>query len=380
MFSKLFQWFKKIYLAPFSVIMGTGPDALGAWPTMLDVTSTLDPQGNTAGIVELLQQQNPILLDAPWVEGNTPLGHQVNVRTGIPAITWTSWYQGVPPTKSTYAKVLEACATGEQRSEIDKKAADFNGNSASFRLKELKGAIEGINQGLAQAMLYGNSSTNPQQFNGLDPRFNSLEAGNGGNIIDAGGQNGTGTLGANALTSIWFIGWGGDTVHFIFPKGQKGGLQREDLGVFDAFDANGNRFRAVGDHLMINCGLAVEDWRYIVRIANIDMAALRSGNGAADLIGLMMDALHIPPMVGEVRSGQGAYGTGVNGAAPIPLMPNPVFYVTRKVAAILDRQAQLKSGFTLKTGSDVFGRPITYCRGVPVRSVDQLSETESRIT
>ena len=351
-----------------------GPDTLGMFPTMFDVTSTLDPQGNTAPVVELLQQKNPILMDMPWTEGNTPLGHQINQRTGIPELTWTSWYQGTPPTKSTYAKVMEACAIGEQRSEIDKRAADFNGNSASFRLKEMLGAIEGVNQGLSTALFYGDSSKNPQQFNGLTPRYSDLSAGNGGNIIDAGGNTGA------ALTSIWFIGWGSSGAYGIFPKGQKGGMQREDLGTFDAFDAKGNRFRAVGDLLQLNCGLAVEDWRYIVRIANVDVDALKSGTGAADLLGLMMDALHLPPEVGRSRTGQDAYGAGANGAAPILMMPNPVFYCTRKIAAILDRQAQIKSGFTLKSGNDVFGRPVTECRGVPIRSCDALLETEDQVS
>jgi hypothetical protein len=360
---------RAIIRLPLTVFMGA-IDGTGAYPSMIDVVSTLDPQGNTAAIVELLQQKNPILLDMPWVEGNTNLGHQVNVRTGLPAATWTSWYQGVPATKSTYARVMEACAMLEQRTEIDKRAADFNGNSATFRLKEMLGSIEALNQGLSTALFYGDSTVNPQQFNGLTPRFNSLSAGNGGNIIDAGGT------GAN-LTSIWFIGWSGMTVHGIFPKGQKGGLQREDLGTFDAFDASRNRFRAVGDLLQWNVGMAVEDWRYIVRIANIDMDKLKSGQGAADLIALMLTALHLPPEVGEVRSGLSP--STANGAAPTLMMPNPVFYCTRKVAAILDLQTQVKSNFTLKSGSDVYGRPVTSCRGVPIRSCDALLETESRV-
>ena len=345
-------------------------DGTGAYPSMIDVVSTLDPQGNTAAIVELLQQKNPILNDMPWVEGNTNLGHQVNVRTGLPAATWTSWYQGVPATKSTYAKVMEACAMMEQRTEIDKRAADFNGNSATFRLKEMLGSIEALNQALSTALFYGDSTQNPNQFNGLTPRFNSLEAGNGGNIIDAKGT------GPN-LTSIWFIGWSGMTVHGVFPKGQKGGLHREDLGVFDAFDASRNRFRAVGDLLQWHVGLAVEDWRYIVRIANVDVNALKTQQGQADLIELMTLALHLPPEVGESRSGLSP--STANGAAPTLMMPNPVFYCTRRIAAALDIQSQVKSGFTLKSGSDVFGRPVTSIRGVPIRSCDALSETETQV-
>jgi hypothetical protein len=62
------------------------------------------------------------------------------------------------------------------------------------------------------------------------------------------------------------------------------------------------------------------------------------------------------------------------------MMPNPVFYCTRRIAAALDIQSQVKSGFTLKSGSDVFGRPVTSIRGVPIRSCDALIETETQVS
>jgi hypothetical protein len=88
-------------------------------------------------------------------------------------------------------------------------------------------------------------------------------AANGQNIIDAGG---TGSVN----TSVWLVVWGEKTVFGIFPKGSKAGLFHEDLGLIDAFDANNNRYRAYADHWQWKNGLVVKDWRYVVRICNVD--------------------------------------------------------------------------------------------------------------
>ncbi|MXF24183.1 major capsid protein, partial [Escherichia coli] len=87
-------------------------------------------------------------------------------------------------------------------------------------LSEDRAFIEAMNQAMAQTLFYGDSSVNPQQFMGLSSRYSSLSAGNAQNIIDAGG---TGT----DNTSIWLVVWGENTVHGIFPKGQKAGIQME---------------------------------------------------------------------------------------------------------------------------------------------------------
>jgi hypothetical protein len=36
-------------------------------------------------------------------------------------------------------------------------------------------------------------------------------------------------------------------------------------------DANGNTYQAYRDHFKWECGLTVRDWRYVVRICNIDV-------------------------------------------------------------------------------------------------------------
>ena len=107
---------------------------LSIYPTLLDVAKSLDPDGKTADIVELLNQTNPVLQDVPFVEGNLATGHQHTIRTGLPSAFWGRAYKGVPVSKSARATVTDTAGFLEARSEVDKKVCNLNGNSAEFRL------------------------------------------------------------------------------------------------------------------------------------------------------------------------------------------------------------------------------------------------------
>src|SRR3546814_5823541 len=75
------------------------------------------------------------------------------------------------------------------------------------------------------------------------------------------------------------------------PKGTQAGIEHNDLGEGDECDASNNRYRALMDHYIWRNGLMVRDWRYGVRIANIDAAALthdsRSEEHTSELQSLM---------------------------------------------------------------------------------------------
>ena len=57
-------------------------------PTLLDLAKRLDPDGKIDVIAEILTQENPILEDMNFVEGNLPTGHRTTIRTGLPTPTW----------------------------------------------------------------------------------------------------------------------------------------------------------------------------------------------------------------------------------------------------------------------------------------------------
>lgn len=327
--------------------------------TLVDYAKRIDPSTNsvTVTIAELLSQTNEILTDMLFKEGNLPTGHRITLRTGLPSPTWRKLNQGVAATKSTTAQVDETIGMLEAIGEVDKALADLNGNSAAFRLSENKAHMESMNQEFCQTLIYGDHTVNPEEFLGLAPRYSDLSATNAQNIISGGGS------GADN-TSIWLVGWGDDTVYGIFPKGSKAGLMHDPgNGVEWAFDSNNNRYKAYIDHYQWKGGIAIKDWRYVVRMPNIDVSNLVAQSSDADLIKLMTKAIFRLPTRKGIR---------------------PVFYANRTVHQMLAIQGldKSQSAISVQQALGQFGEPLQEVSfmGIPVRIVDQILNTEAAIT
>jgi len=323
-------------------------------PTLLDLAKASDPGGKIADVVEILNLQNEILDDMSYMEGNLITGNRTTIRAGLPAPTWRKLYQGVQPNKGTTVQVTDSCGMLEAYAEIDKALADLNGNAAEYRLLEDRAHIEGINQALTSALFYGDESVNPERFTGLAPRFNLLSAGNGENIIDAGGTG-------NDNSSIWLVVWGPQTVHGIVPKGSKAGLQVTDKGqvTIESIDGAGGRMEAYRTHYRLDAGLTVRDWRYVVRIANIDKSLLiKDYTTGGDLANLLTRAIELIPNINAGR---------------------PVFYVSRTVRSMFRQQLVNKVLQSTLTMESIAGRKVVTFDGIPVRRVDALAADEARI-
>jgi hypothetical protein len=324
------------------------PNAL----TLADWAKTRDPDGTTAEIVKLLAQTNEMLDEMVWVEGNLPTGHRTTVTTSLPTPSWRLINQGTAPSKGTKRQFDEGVGMLEDWSEVDVELARLNGDLAAFRMEEAEDHLEAMNQEMQQTILYGNVGTAPEEFTGLAPRYNDTTADNGQNVVLGGGA------GADN-TSIWLIGWGKRKVHGIFPKGSKAGIEHEDLSkvtVETSAGVAGNRMRAYQDHWIWRSGLVVRDWRYVVRIPNLDVSDMQAGN--VDIIRYMIMALHRLPELRSVR---------------------PSFYCNRTVRQYLDIQAMSKGNVMLTVGEEE-GRLKTALRGVPIRTVDQILNNESLVS
>jgi hypothetical protein len=323
--------------------------------TLADWAKRLDPDGKIARIVEMLSQTNGILQDAKFMEGNLPVGHRCTVRTGLPTVYWRLLNQGTQPSKSTTAQVDESCGILEAWSEVDQDLAELGGNVNEFRLSEASAFLEAMNQEMASTMFYGNSSISPEEFNGLSVRYGDLSAANAQNIIDAGGTG-------SDNSSIWLTVWGEQGIYGIFPKGSKAGIEHENIGlvtVETTAGVAGSRMRAYQDHWKWKVGIALKDWRQVVRIANIDISALVAESSAANLTKLLIKATH------RIHS--------LN-------MGSPVIYMNRSVFQYLDIQrldaVAAGGGITYQT---VDGVMTPFFRQIPIRICDALTETEARV-
>lgn len=327
---------------------------------MADWAKRAGPNSKTAKIIEILSETNEILEDMLFKEGNLPTGEQVTIRTGLPDVFYRLMNQGVPSSKSTTAQVTENAATLEARAELDVDIANLNGDVNAFRLSESEAFLEAMNQRMARTLFFG-TNANPEEFVGFTPRYNDLSAVSGQNILDAGGTG-------SDNSSIWLVGWGDRTVHGIFPKGSSAGMDHEDLGIEDAFDANSNRFRAYMDRWVWKNGLVVKDHRYAVRVANVDIPALEAQTGsqapaaATAIIKLMSRSIDRLPSLSNVTLS---------------------FYTNRTVISLLRVAALDKSqnAVMIEKSLNQFGQTIftTRFNGIPVRIVDALTETEARV-
>jgi len=323
---------------------------------LMDWGKRLDPNGKVPTIIELLSQTNEMLDDMLWMEGNLPTGHRTTVRTGLPSVYWRMLNGGVAPSKSTTAQVDEGAGMLEAWSSVDKDLAELNGNVKAFRLSEAKAYIEAMNQEMAQTLFYGNRGTAPEEFLGLAARYSDPTATNGSNVIDAGASG-------SDNTSIWLVGWGANSVYGIFPKGSIAGLKHDNYGevtVEVTAGIAGNRMRAFQDRWQWKAGIALKDWRYVVRIPNIDISQLIAKSSAADLIELMIKAIH---------------------RLPTMRMGKPVFYMNRTVFQMLDiqRRDDVISGGGLSY-EKVDGVLQASFRGIPIRICDALLDTENPVT
>lgn len=323
--------------------------------TLSEWAKRLDPDGSIAAIVEMLNETNECLDDMLWVEGNLPTGHRTTVRGGLPKLTWRLLNYGVPVSKSVTRQVTDTCGMCEGYSEIDASLAKLNGNTAEFRLSEDKPFLESMNQEVVSAFFYGNSATDPERIMGLAPRYNDLSAENADNIIDCGG---TGT----DNTSVWLMVWGANTAHMIFPKGSTMGLQHSDKGQVTLQDMNGNNYEGYRTHYKWDLGFTLRDWRYCVRLANIDVSDLESFNdpaadNSAPLFRNLIKAYNIIPNFGMGRA---------------------AIYCNRTVKTWIDIMAEEK--FNVNLTIDMYaGKPITRFWGIPIRRCDALLNTEDAV-
>lgn len=344
----------------------------GAFLSLADLGRRMDPGGGIADITEILSQSNEMYDDMVWSEGNLPTGHRMTLRTSLPSGTWRFLNQGVQVGKSTTAQMTIACGTLEALSVIDYKEAQISGSPEKLRYSEDNAFLEGMSQQMAKTLGYGNATASPAQFTGFSPLFNTVStatAANAVNVLDGGG-----TGSSNA--SMWLVGWGEDTVFGVFPRGSKAGLQFEDRGdMVPAYDASGNPFRAYTSWFSWDAGLAVRDWRYVVRVANLDTtSAGLAGSSAPDLFALLSKAVVRLPRMARNQSGI----VKTDAPSEPALGIRPAIYMNRTVREYADIQA-IRDRNVLLGPRDYAGEPVTSFRGIPIRVCDSFLSTEARV-
>lgn len=327
-------------------------------PTLADAAALTTNSGAAVAIAELLEKTNPAFNDIPWEEANSTTGNKVSARQKLPEVYVRRINQGIKPSKSSFGAILEAPGQFNALGQVDSKLLELAVDKNKFRYMQNAGHIEAMGQRFFQSLFYGDPLVIPEEFLGIAPRFASLNAADrtAVQILDAGGTG-------SDNTSIYLVGWGPNSVMAFYPMGTKAGISHTPLPENMIDDGLGGKYLGVEDWFDLSAGLAVYDYRNIVRIANIDVSDLQAGTphagitAGAKLIDLMTMALEMLGNAGTL---------------------NPVFYVPRVVATYARLQIQNKGNIFFSSG-EVGGKKVTMFDDVPVRRVDAIALNETRV-
>lgn len=327
--------------------------------------------GALVTIVEVLEETNEWLQDAIWLEANQTMSHITTQRTSKPTGTWRKINKGVAPESSSTVQIVEGIGILEAYSRVDKLLAELSGNVETFRSGEDKAFVEGLSENLSDVMFqdntglatvalpFGDTTGNPERFNGLPARMDAVGL---ANVTDYGG--------AAALTddtSIYIVQWGEGRVHMIYPKGSPTmGIVHENLGeqtihAADSTSSAPKLMQALVSHFKLHAGLVVRDDRCIRRIGSI-RSSLASGTTYC-----FFDTAH--PGHHKLIAALNALPYKGKGA---------VIYANKDIKTQMDIFAVDKANVMYNV-QNWSGQEVTTFKGVPIRRVDAITNHENTL-
>lgn len=315
-------------------------------------------------VVEALTQLTPFMKDANVITCNKGSKHVSSIRTGLPSVSWGALYQGIAQSKGAYTQVEDTTGFIEGLSSVDSRLLKLKPDQASkLRLMEANGFLETMAQTLESAVFYSNVLINGKQFHGLAPRYNTLA---NSNVINGGGSG-------SDNASIWFVTHGDGQTSMLTPENIPAGVIREDKGEQRVLDASNNPYYVKEEMFTQHAGIAVKDWRYNARIANIDVSDLIAGSTA--LNPLMRKAYY-------KLQGRRSYKM----EKPGEMSPGrTVIYMNRTLMEALDAEQTNGRGgstdnFVRLRPMEIQGEEVLTWRGIPIRETDALLNTEAALS
>lgn len=338
---------------------------------LIDMMRT-EGDGALAEVAEVLTRLSPIARNAFSVEANKGTSHVHSIRTGLPAVAWGRLYQGIPNSKSGRAVVTDTTGFVEGLSTVDQRLLEISKNPALLRDQEGQSFLEAMTQEVESGFFYHDVTTTPEKFKGVGARYNALPTstnnGSANQVVNAGGVG-------SDNTSIWIITWGDRATHLIHPEGTKAGIDRQDKGDQRVLDASNNAYYVKEELFRWHVGVAVRDWRYNARIANLDVSDMVAGT--VDIYKYLRAAFYKLQGVYATSMKNGQGGLNENASAEM----RTVIYMNRGTLQALDALGTNASNNALQLKPmDLEGRMVQSYRGIPIEVTDALLNTETLVS
>jgi len=311
--------------------------------TLIEVAKRKAPDGTMATIAEVLAQENDIVADAIWREANDTFSNKTVRRGSLPSGSWRKLNQGVTTESTSTVELVDTIGMLETWAQNDIEVIKAFPNPMQARNDEAMAFVEGLGQTMAATMVYGNGATTPETFTGLAPRLASISATT--NVINEGGSGGT-------TSSIYIIDWSPTGCYMIYPKNSMAGLEHEDRGIETVTSSAGLKYRAYVDVFNWKAGMVVKNSKSIARLANIQAA------GASDIF----DEDNLITLMNRMTKG-----------------PGRRIYCNQTVLTQMEIRAKDKTNIHYTTVNDIAPGPVTLFKGVPIRLVEQILNTETAV-
>ena len=263
-----------------------------------------------------------------------------SVRGTVPSVSTSGINQGYSAKKGDLVPVEFKVAQYSERSEVDIRLLESfpseAGGQAFARQTQDDLIFEGILNGFEEDLIYADSASNVNDFNGLATYMPNI---NGTTVIDGGGAT------ADSQTSIYFVKWGEQGVQGIFNVSSGASPSQRDLGehLVVAPDGSGDKMVAMVSNFDWKAGIKVNPIG-IGRLANIETSAH-----------VTLDA--ISTISRYMKGGYDAIFTSPKGAAFLDILSG-----NNLTPMVLDTE--------LKLQTQTF-------QGKPVFVSDSISETEA---
>jgi hypothetical protein len=312
-------------------------------------------------IVEALHQLSPFMRDANVISCNMGTKHKHAIRSGLPSVSWGALYQGIPQSKSQITEVEDTTGFVEGLSSVDERLLKLYGDKANMmRMSEARSFLEAMAQEVESSIWYSDVRVNGKKFHGLSPRYNTLA---NPCVVNGGGS------GSNNA-SIWMVTHGDGQTSVLTPQNVTAGITQEDMGRQRILDANGNPFYVKEEKFEQHVGIAVKDWRYTGRIANINVTNALAGT--VNLYGLLRNLFY-------KLQGRRHYKFD---SAGMPQQGRTVLYMNRTMLEVLDALATNSGNadnFVRLRPMELQGEEVMSWRGIPIRETDALLNNEAAL-
>jgi hypothetical protein len=324
--------------------------------TLGDYVRSEDPNGAQAQIVEILEQELPIIQDAYAKPSNADLGNRTTIRSSLPTVGTVKINQGVTKSRALTRQVTDAIGLYEGRSETDTRIARLLGMGAfeTRRRQDMRQFSEALSQRVATDMVYGSIAIDEASFDGLVPRMASLSTARTGSQVWSMGS----VVGSDGC-SLLIVDWGDGKASVVFPKNSKGGISVEDKGEQEVLDDEGKPYFAYVSLINWAIGICVEDPRHIARLSNIDLSdSLLSTPTQGWLIRTLTQTMDMMPQPGGAQR---------------------VLYCPIRLYSAFRLQAMEKSNLAL-TLEQYLGKMEPHFMGYPIRKLEVMTTSETTVS